>query len=159
MDVVTPFQFTTQIRAVNPSGIIVGHIMDFTVAGDDHHILNFGTGVLVAERILEGFHLLGAFQIDLSQKLVNRLAILPGETTAATQTLRRRNFFFLRRPRCLTALAPAKACHAGAGAVGLAPMLPTETPAEIPVEPAGEMSAVVEIGGVTGPPAWRAVHP
>ena len=39
------------------------------------------------------------------------------------------------------------------------PMLPTETPAETPVEPAGEMSAVVEIGGVTGPPAWRAVHP
>ena len=124
VDVVAPFQFTTQIRAVNPSGIIVGHIMDFTVAGDEHHILNFGTGVLVAERILEGFHLLGVFQIDLSQKLVNRLAILPGETTAATQTLRRRNFFFLRRPRCLTALAPAKACHAGAGAVGPAPCCP-----------------------------------
>lgn len=49
VDVVAPFQFTTQIRAVNPSGIIVGHIMDFTVAGDDHHILDFGIGIAAAE--------------------------------------------------------------------------------------------------------------
>lgn len=49
VDVVAPFQFTTQIRAVNPSGVIVGHIMDFTVAGDDHHILDFGIGIAAAE--------------------------------------------------------------------------------------------------------------
>ena len=68
----------------------------------------------------------------------------------------------LRRPCCLTAGTAAKPGHAGAGAVGSVPMLPTEipaAPAENPVEPAGEMPAVVEIGGVTGPPAWRAMHP
>ena len=58
VDVVAPFQFTTQIRAVTPSGIIVGHIMDFTVPGNDHHILDFGIGVAAAERILEGFQAL-----------------------------------------------------------------------------------------------------
>lgn len=64
-------------------------------------------------------------------------------------------FLFTGNEANLTAGTATKPCHAGAGC----PMLPTETPAETPVEPAGEMSAVVEIGGVTGPPAWRAVHP
>ena len=84
MDVVAPFQFITKIRTVNPSGVIVGHVMDFTTLGNNHHILDFGIGIITAKRILEGFHLLGIIQINFSKKSVNCFTVLPGGTTAAT---------------------------------------------------------------------------
>lgn len=83
MDVVTIFQFTIQIRTVNPSGIVVCHIIDFAVPGDDHHVLDFGTGVIAAKRILEGFYLLSVVQINFSKEPVNCFTVLPGRATAA----------------------------------------------------------------------------
>ena len=59
----------------------------------------------------------------------------------------------------LARLAPAKACHAGAGTVGPAPCCLRRPRQKPRLNLQGEMSAVVEIGGVTGPSAWRAVHP
>lgn len=117
VNVVTAFQFSTKIRTVNPSGIVVGHIMNFSTLGDDQHMLNIGFGIASTKRIFKCFNLLCISHIDFPQNFVNDLSVLPGETTAASLTWRRRNFLLLRRPRRLTSLTPAKLRHAGAGAV------------------------------------------
>ena len=77
VNVVTTFQFTTQIRTVNPSGIVVGHIMDFAIFCNDHHMLNVRFCIARTERIFKRVNLFRVGRIDLSQNFTHGFSILP----------------------------------------------------------------------------------
>ena len=68
-------------------------------------------------------------------------------------------FLFTGNEANLTAGTATKPCHVGAGAVGSAAGLGMELAARKTLQALKQITVSIEIGGVTGPPAWRAVHP
>ena len=90
------------------------------------------------------------YSAELSEKVVHGMTenVLKGKYNGGTIPIE--TVLFTGNEANLTAGTAAKPCHAGAGAVGAA---------QKTLQALNQITVLFEIGGVTGPPAWRAVHP